>query len=98
VTALPAAHPDLESEQRYVSRAYELLDQGLADSERSFHDLTTPHRSTAQAMHRALEILRNSRGSGQLVFGRFDRNGERMYVGRRRVYDQNKEGYSPASL
>jgi DNA helicase IV len=42
-------------------------------------------------MRRALEILRNSRGSGQLVFGRFDRNGERMYVGRRRVYDQNKD-------
>src|SRR6266550_1049959 len=91
VTALTAAHPDLEYEQSYVSRAYDLLDRGLADTERSFHDLTTPHRSTARAMRRALEILRNSRGSGQLVFGRFDLNGERMYVGRRRVYDQNKD-------
>jgi len=82
VTALTAAHPDLEYEQSYVSRAYDLLDRGLADTERSFHDLTTPHRSTARAMRRALEILRNSRGSGQLVFGRFDLNGERMQDGR----------------
>jgi DNA helicase IV len=48
------------------------------------------HRSTAHAMNRALAILRNSRGSGQLVFGRMDRDDEKLYIGRRRVYDEDR--------
>jgi hypothetical protein len=91
MAAPTATHPDYQAEQAYISRAYDLLDRGLADSERSFQELDPPHRATAQAMRRALEILRNSRGSGQLVFGRTDMNGERMYIGRRRVHDENKD-------
>jgi DNA helicase IV len=84
-------HPEFESEQAYVTRAYGLLDRGLADAESSFQDMLPASRATAQAMRRALDILRNSRGSGQLVFGRVDQDGDRMYIGRRRVYDENKD-------
>ena len=86
----PAApHPELGSEQAFVDRAYELLDKGLADAERSMADHSTLHRSTALAMQRALRILQQSRGSGQLVFGKMVAgDGDEMYVGRRRVRDE----------
>jgi DNA helicase IV len=84
-------HPEHEQEQAYVSRAYALLDQGLADAEQNYKEFTPTHRSTAQAMKRSLDILLNSRGSGQLIFGRVDRDGEPLYIGRRRVYDAERE-------
>lgn len=75
-------HPELEQEQAYVTRAYELLDQGLADAEQNYKNFTPSHRATAQAMKRSMDILLNSRGEGQLIFGRVDRDGEPLYVGR----------------
>jgi DNA helicase IV len=50
-----------------------------------------PHRATGHAMNRALAILKSSRGSGQLVFGRMDRDNEKLYIGQRRVYDPDRE-------
>lgn len=87
---MSTAHPALESEQAYIAEAYDLLRQGLADSERSFEDFQPTHKVTAQAMQRALAILHASRGSGQLVFGRLDRPDESLYIGRRRVYDRER--------
>src|SRR3954454_3346707 len=84
-------HPDQELEQAYVSRAYELLDKGLAGVEHTYRSYDEGNRATATALKRALEILRNSRGSGQLVFGRIDRDGEPLYIGRRRVHDESKD-------
>lgn len=84
-------HPELDAERRYVTRAYELLDRGLADVEHTYQSYQEGNRATAAALRRALDILRNSRGSGQLVFGRIDRDGEPLYIGRRRVHDESKE-------
>ncbi|MCW2903279.1 MAG: helicase, partial [Streptosporangiaceae bacterium] len=83
-------HADHEREQAYVTRAYELLDKGLASVEHTYRSYDEGNRATATALKRALEILRNSRGSGQLVFGRIDRDGEPLYIGRRRVHDEAK--------
>lgn len=82
-------HPELEAEQQFVDRAYLLLDKGLADAERSMGDFQTVHRSTALALQRAMRILKESRGTGQLVFGRMRFQGEDLYIGRRRVRDEN---------
>jgi DNA helicase IV len=95
MTAPPAAletdrHPDLDLEQQYVTRSYQLLDKGLADVEHTYASYQEGNRATAAALRRALDILRNSRGSGQLVFGRVDRDGEPLYIGRRRVHDESK--------
>ena len=84
-------HAELEDEQRFVDRAYEMLDRGLADAERSMAEFRPQHRSTAQAVQRALRILQESRGSGQLVFGKMRVDGEDLYIGRRRVHDQSRE-------
>ncbi|SFE52101.1 HelD family protein [Blastococcus tunisiensis] len=95
MTASPATpetdrHPDLDLEQQYVTRSYQLLDKGLADVEHTYASYQEGNRATAAALRRALDILRNSRGSGQLVFGRVDRDGEPLYIGRRRVHDESK--------
>ncbi|GAA1568563.1 HelD family protein [Kribbella karoonensis] len=84
-------HPEFEQEQGYVERAYDLLDRGLAEAEQNIVNFDALHRSTAHALNRALAILRNSRGSGQLVFGRMDRDDETLYIGRRRVYDEQRD-------
>jgi hypothetical protein len=97
MTALPQPpvverHPDLDLEQAYVSRAYECLDKGLAGAEQTYGSYEEGNLATATALRRALDILRNSRGSGQLVFGRIDEQGEEpRYIGRRRVHDESKE-------
>jgi DNA helicase IV len=83
-------HPEFEQEQGYVARAYDLLDRGLAEAEQNIVNFDALHRSTAHALNRALAILRNSRGAGQLVFGRMDRDDETLYIGRRRVYDEQR--------
>jgi hypothetical protein len=83
-------HPEFAHEQQYVDHAYDLLDRGLAEAEQNIVNFEALHRSTAHAMNRALSILRNSRGSGQLVFGRIDRGDQKLYIGRRRVYDEDR--------
>ena len=87
--SVSTAHPEIESEQQFVDRAYALLDKGLADGERSMADFQPQHRSTARAMQRALHILRESRGTGQLVFGKMETAGQTHYIGRRRVRDED---------
>ena len=84
---MPADITQLDLERAYVARAYDLLDRGLADTERSFTETLPSSRATAQALRRSLEVLRSSRGSGQLVFGRMDAADDTLYIGRRRVYD-----------
>ena len=84
-------HPEFVQEQQYIERAYDLLDRGLAEAEQNIVNFDALHRSTAHALNRALAILQNSRGSGQLVFGRMDREGEKLYIGRRRVYDEERD-------
>lgn len=87
---MSSVHPDLRDEQAFVDRAYSLLDKGLADAERNMGEYKAQHRSTAQALQRALRILRESRGTGQLVFGKMTLpDGETLYVGRRRVRDED---------
>lgn len=83
-----SGHPELPLEQRYVDRAYLLLEKGLADAEVNLGEFQTQYRSTAQAIQRALRILKESRGTGQLVFGKVSIDGEDRYVGRRRVRDE----------
>ncbi|NEA30121.1 ATP-binding domain-containing protein [Streptomyces sp. SID13031] len=83
-------HPEFAQEQQYVEHAYDLLDRGLAEAEQNIVNFEALHRSTAHALNRALAILQNSRGSGQLVFGRMDRDDDKLYIGRRRVYDEER--------
>lgn len=78
-------------EQEYVDRAYRLLDTGLADAERSMAEFRAQHRSTALAIQRALRVLKESKGTGQLVFGKMVADGETLYIGRRRVRDENAD-------
>lgn len=80
----------ITQEQSFIDRAYVLLDKGLADGEQSMACYQPQHRSTARAIQRALEILRQSRGTGQLVFGKMAVNGESLYVGRQRVRDDER--------
>lgn len=84
-------HADLGLEQAFVDKAYEMLDRGLSDAERSMGEFRPQHRSTALAIQRAMRILQESRGSGQLVFGKIRVDGEDRYIGRRRVRDTNHE-------
>lgn len=88
---MAAVHPELADEQAYVDRAYDYLDRGLADAEQNHREVGAGDRAAHQAMRRALEILQSSRGSGQLLFGRMDVDDERLYVGRRRIYDHNRD-------
>ncbi|SFL37822.1 HelD family protein [Geodermatophilus ruber] len=91
VTGDPSEHPDMPYEQAYISRAYQLLDRGLATAEHTYNTYDELNRSTASALKRSLEILKNARGAGQLVVGRMDRDGETLYVGVRRVHDEHKD-------
>jgi len=61
---MTAVHPELEIEQAVVERAYTLMGKGLADAERSMGEYQTLHRSTAQAIQRALDILRRYQAAG----------------------------------
>ncbi|WP_164700289.1 AAA family ATPase [Modestobacter sp. KNN46-3] len=91
-TDVVETHPEHQVEQAYVTRAYELLDKGLAAVEVTYQTYEEGNRATSYALRRALELLRNSRGSGQLVFGRIDRPGDQpLYIGRRRVHDETKD-------
>jgi DNA helicase IV len=85
-----AGHPAHAAEQAYVTRSYELLDKGLASVEHIYQSYRDGNLATASALKRALDVLRNSRGAGQLVFGRVDQDGEPLYIGRRRVHDESK--------
>lgn len=87
---MSTAHPELHTEQTFVDRAYSLLDRGLADKERNIEQYRPLTRDTQQAMQRALAVLRESRGEGQLVFGRIDRGGTTRYIGRRGVRDEDR--------
>ncbi|QVT81489.1 DNA helicase IV [Nocardioides aquaticus] len=88
---MSSVHPELSQEQAFVDRAYQLLDKGLGDAERSMADFQSQHRSTAVAIQRALRVLKESKGTGQLVFGKMRSDGEDLYIGRRRVRDENYE-------
>lgn len=87
---MTVTHPAFEQEAKYVEEAHALLERGFADREADFKQYSASSRATAQAMRRALAILRESRGHGQLVFGRIDREGQPTYIGRRRVYDAER--------
>ena len=92
---MSSVHPELSQEQAFVDRAYQLLDKGLGDAERSMADFQSQHRSTAVAIQRALRVLKESKGTGQLVFGEMrSSDGEDLYIGRRRVRDENYEPWS----
>lgn len=82
---------ELGAEQQYIDSAYHYLDKGLADAERSMSEFRPQHRSTAQAIQRALKILKESRGTGQLVFGRMRDGEDDLYIGRRRVHDDDRD-------
>lgn len=80
----------LIDEQRYLDAAYDLLERGMADSEASIAAAVPGDRASARALRRALEVLRQSKGTGALIFGRTDAPDETLYIGRRRVYDEQK--------
>lgn len=88
---MASTHPAFELEQEYVDRSYSLLDRGLADAERNMGEYQALHRSTAQAIQRAMRVLQESRGTGQLIFGKVENDGETLYVGRRRVRNEDFE-------
>lgn len=84
------AHPALADEQAYLDTSYDLLERGLADAESSIAAAVPGDRASARALRRALEILRQSKGTGALIFGRADNADASLYIGRRRVYDEQK--------
>lgn len=84
-------HPEMQQEQVYVDAAYQWLDRGMADAERSMAEHKTLHRNTAEAIRKALRILQDSRGAGQLVFGKMVDADETLYIGRRRVHNEDRD-------
>ena len=88
---MSTTHPELLTEQAYLDIAHQQFDRGHADAEVSLETFVPSDRSTKRALQRALDILRDSRGTGALIFGRCDRDGEPMYIGRRRVHNADKD-------
>ncbi|MBI9114983.1 HelD family protein [Sanguibacter suaedae] len=88
---MSTTHPEMLAEQAYLDAAHEQLNRGHADAEVSLQTFVPGDRATKRALQRALDILRDSRGTGALIFGRFDRDGESLYVGRRRVHTDDKD-------
>jgi DNA helicase IV len=87
------SHPDLEAEQAYIDRAYELLDRMRALLERS------PSAGEGEIAALALERWAKERlrtyvdAERGLCFGRIDVEGARkpLYVGRRWVHDDDQD-------
>ncbi|ACZ22317.1 DNA/RNA helicase, superfamily I [Sanguibacter keddieii DSM 10542] len=48
-------------------------------------------KASAAALRRALDIIRDSKGTGTLIFGRADTPEDRLYIGRQRVYDEGRD-------
>jgi DNA helicase IV len=102
-----AAHPDLEAEQAYLSRAYDRLDamrraaEDLRDSvidagRGGTHQARVERDVFVETSLQRLEHLQLGRAS--LCFGRIDRRNEddgddteRFYIGRLAVSDENQE-------
>lgn len=84
------ALPALADEQEYLDNAYDLLERGMADAEAGISAAVPGDRASARALRRALEVLRQSKGTGALIFGRTDAVDSTLYIGRRRVYDEEK--------
>ena len=84
-------HPDLVVEQNYLDQAHSLLARGHADTETTIASFVPSDRASAAALQRALDIIRDSRGTGSLIFGRADSLDGSLYIGRRRVYNENKD-------
>jgi DNA helicase IV len=85
-------HPDLPREQSYLTRSYSLLEKKLADAEVELHAYQPGDRHTARALQRVDDILQKEKhGDGPLIFGRMDDDEGPLYVGRRRVYDENRD-------
>ena len=87
---MSTTHPEIPTEQAYLDTAHEQLYRGHADAEVTLETFVPSDRATKRALQRALDILRDSRGTGALIFGRCDRDGEPLYIGRRRVHDEDK--------
>lgn len=88
----PAPHPAFAAETEYIAKAWEYLDRGLAEAETGLEEHGAYNRATQQAMHRALQILKDARGQdGALIAGRMDLDGEPFYIGRRGVHDHNHD-------
>ncbi len=92
-------HPEIESEQRYVDRAYERLEAMHAYAQRIVAQAGArywaPPGPERDALMRAGLYRREELALGDepLVFGRLDRlDGETLYVGRTAVHD---EAYTP---
>lgn len=89
---MTAVHPDQQAEQAYLDTAYRCLDQGHALAERNIAQHQAGDLAAHRAMHRALAILKDAKGQGQLIHGRLDRLGEEpLYVGRRVVFNEDRD-------
>ncbi len=85
-------HAEQEAEQAYLDEAYRCLDQGHALAERHVAQHQAGDLAAHRAMRRALAILKDAKGQGQLIHGRLDRPGEDpLYVGRRVVFDEDRD-------
>ncbi len=93
-------HPDLESEQAYIDRAYEYLEQARlrAVNLRSMVEVgrggTTQARYERDVIEEQIlnRLSRLQLGSASLIFGRIDtESGERFHIGRLAVADEHQE-------
>ncbi len=93
-------HPDLESEQAYIDRAYEHLEQARlrAINLRSMVEVgrggTTQARYERDVIEEQImnRLSRLQLGSASLVFGRIDtEEGEQFHIGRLAVADEHQE-------
>jgi DNA helicase IV len=99
--SLMAAHPDLQSEQAHIDRAYARLDaMRAAAAARRDEVIGNSQGGTHQAREERDVIVRNALarieqlrlGDEALSFGRIDRTtGERFYIGRLAVSDVDQE-------
>ncbi|HEY8526726.1 MAG TPA: ATP-binding domain-containing protein [Acidimicrobiales bacterium] len=82
-------HPDVSAEQAYFDTALEHRERARAQLDRA-PDLSTDP-ATAAELRRRLGAMGLADPDEGVAFGRIDRNGERLYIGKNAIWDDNSE-------
>jgi DNA helicase IV len=88
----PAApHPELTAEQAYLDHAYECLEEMRQQASRGLRIVVAGDPYAEEAIYQMfLSRLADLSEESALCFGRIDRvDGDRYYIGRRHVHEQN---------
>jgi DNA helicase IV len=82
-------HPDVTAEQAYFDTALEHRERARAQLDRAPDMSTDP--TTAAELRRRLGAMGLADPDEGVAFGRIDRNGEHLYIGKNAIWDDNSE-------